>query len=79
MTLTYGQLTQASFLQKNQMLQNCFLIFVTLRWHSGVENREIYVKKRSNLSKKKFDIFNTEIAQCRQKLDIILGTKVVQF
>ena len=27
------QLTQASFLQKNQMLQNRFLISVTLRWH----------------------------------------------
>ena len=44
------QLTQASFLQKNQMLQNVF-----------------------------FDIFNAEIAQCRQKLDVILGIKVVQF
>ena len=27
------QLAQASFLQKNQMLQNLFLISVTLRWH----------------------------------------------
>ena len=27
------QLTQASFLQKNQKLQNHFLISVTLRWH----------------------------------------------
>ena len=27
------QLTQASFLQKNQMLRNVFLISVTLRWH----------------------------------------------
>ena len=27
------QLAQASFLQKNQMLQNGFLISVTLRWH----------------------------------------------
>jgi hypothetical protein len=27
------QLTQASFLQKNQMLQNVFLISVMLRWH----------------------------------------------
>ena len=26
-----------------------------------------------------FDIFNAEIAQCRRKLDVILGTKVVQF
>ena len=43
-------LTQASFLQKNQMLQKFF-----------------------------FDIFNAKIAQCHQKLDVILGTKVVQF
>ena len=27
------QLTQALFLQKNQTLQNRFLISVTLRWH----------------------------------------------
>ena len=27
------QLTQASFIQKNQPLQNCFLISVMLRWH----------------------------------------------
>ena len=27
------QLAQASFLQKNQMLQNGFLIAATLRWH----------------------------------------------
>ena len=27
------QLAQASFLQKNQMLQNGFLITATLRWH----------------------------------------------
>ena len=27
------QLTQASFLQKNQMLQNGFFISLTLRWH----------------------------------------------
>ena len=27
------QLTQASFLQKKTMLQNVFLISVTLRWH----------------------------------------------
>ena len=25
------------------------------------------------------DIFNAEISQCRRKLDVILGTKVVQF
>ena len=49
-TLRPTQMTQASFLQKNQLLQNGF-----------------------------FYIFNAEIAQCRQKLDVILGTKVVQF
>ena len=51
-TLRPPQLTKASFLQKNQMLQNGFLIFLTLRWHSGVENHEIWT--RSNLSKKNF-------------------------
>ena len=29
------QLAQAWFLQKNQMLQNGFLIFVTQRWHKA--------------------------------------------
>ena len=48
MTLTHKQWTQASYLQKNQMLQNVF-----------------------------FYIFNAEIAQFRQKLEVILGTKVV--
>ena len=32
-TLRPRELTQASFLQKNQTLQNVFLISVTLRWH----------------------------------------------
>ena len=32
-TLRPRQLAQASFLQKNQTLQNVFLISVTLRWH----------------------------------------------
>jgi hypothetical protein len=32
-TLCAARLTQASFLQKNQTLQNGFLISVTLRWH----------------------------------------------
>ena len=31
--------------------------------------------KKSNVAKWFFDIFNAEIAQCRQKLDIILVTK----
>ena len=34
-TLRPTQLTQDSFLQKNQMLQNGFLISVTLRWHKA--------------------------------------------
>ena len=49
-TLRPRQLTQASFLQKNQTLQNDF-----------------------------FDICTAEIPQCRQKLNLILRTKVVQF
>ena len=43
-----------------------------------VDTSFIFTKK-SNVAKCFFDIFNTEIAQCRQKLDVILGTKVVQF
>ena len=46
---------------KNQMLQNGFFyISVTLRWHGGIKNHEIwtfkvfYVEKRPNLSIKKF-------------------------
>ena len=38
-----------------------------------------FLQKKSNVAKCFFDIFNAEIAQCRQKLDVILGTKVVQF
>ena len=38
-----------------------------------------FLQKKSNVAKWFFDIFNTEIAQCRQKFDVILGTKVVQF
>ena len=37
------------------------------------------LSKKSNVAKWFFDIFNAEIAQCRQKLDVILETKVVQF
>ena len=36
-TFTNTQLTQASFLQKNQTLQNVFLIVVTMRWHRASE------------------------------------------
>ena len=32
-TFTNTKLTQASFLQKNQTLQNVFLIVVMMRWH----------------------------------------------
>ena len=51
------QLTQASFLQKNQMLQNGFLISVTLRWHSGVKNHEIWTFKVNFLSQKTSESF----------------------
>ena len=33
------------FLQKTQMLQKMFFISVTLRWHSGVKNHEIWTFK----------------------------------
>ena len=87
MTLRPTQLTQASFLQKNQMLQNVFLISVTLRWHRASVACNLQLKliilifhvKKLNVAKCFFDIFNAEIAQCRQKLDVILETKVVQF
>jgi hypothetical protein len=59
--LCVPQLTQASFLQKDQKLQNVFLMYVMLRWHTVIKNHEIwtfkinlYVKKRPNLSKKNF-------------------------
>ena len=42
-----------------------------------VDTNFIFTKK-SSVAKWFVDIFNAEIAQCRQKLDIILGTKVVQ-
>ena len=35
--------------------------------------------QKSNVAKCFFDIFNAEIAQCHQTLDVILGIKVVQF
>ena len=38
-----------------------------------------FLQKKSKVAKWFFDIFNAEIARCCQKLDIILGTKVVQF
>ena len=38
-----------------------------------------FLQKKMNVAKCFFDIFNAEIAQCRQKLDVIFGTKVVQF
>ena len=43
-----------------------------------VDTSFIFTKK-SNVAKCFFDIFNAEIAQCRQQLDVILGTKVVEF
>ena len=38
-----------------------------------------FLQKKSNVAKWFFDIFNAEIAQPHQELDVILGTKVVQF
>ena len=38
MAFNVPQLTQASFLQKKQMLQNVFLIFLTLRQHNVAKN-----------------------------------------
>ena len=52
LTLRPTQLTQASFLQKNQILQNVFLISVTQRWHSGVKNHEIWIFKVNFLCQK---------------------------
>ena len=43
-----------------------------------VDTSFIFTKK-SNVAKWFVDIFNAEIAQFCQKLDVILGTKVVQF
>ena len=42
-----------------------------------VDTSFIFTKK-SNVAKWFFDIFNAEIVQGCQKLDVILGTKVVQ-
>ena len=56
-TLRPTQLTQASFLQKYQMLQNGFLISVMLRWHSGVKNHEIWTFKVNFLCQKTSESF----------------------
>jgi hypothetical protein len=50
-------LAQPSFLPKNQMLQNGFLISVTLRWHSGVKNHEIWTFKVNFLCQKMSESF----------------------
>ena len=52
--LTYGQLSQVSFLQKNDMLQNSFLKFVTL---SGFKNHGIWTFKVNFLCLKMFKSF----------------------
>jgi hypothetical protein len=51
------QLAQASFLQKNQMLQNVFLISETLRWHRASVACKIKVFKVDyfDFSCKKFE------------------------
>ncbi len=40
-----------------------------------------FLQKKEKMLQNVFFIYilNTEIAQCRQKLNVILGTKVVQF
>ena len=45
------------FYKKNQMLQNGFLISVTLRWHSGVKNHEILTFKVNFLCQKTSESF----------------------
>ena len=55
-TMRPTQLTEASF-KKNQMLQNVFLISVTLRWHSGFENHEIWTFKVNFLCQKDPHLF----------------------
>jgi hypothetical protein len=59
------QLTQASFLQKNQTLQNGFLISVTLKWH-----RASVACKNQSFKVDYFIIFGTKIE--------ISGTKWVE-
>ena len=50
-------LAQCSFLPSNQTLQNGFLKSVTLRWHSGVENHEIWTFKVNFLCQKTSESF----------------------
>ena len=50
-------LTQTSFLQKNQMLQNGFLISVSLKRHIGVKNHEIWTLKVNFLCQKTSESF----------------------
>ena len=47
-------------------------IYVYDSWH-----KPHFYKKISNVAKLSFDICNTEIAQCCQKLDLILVNKVI--
>ena len=56
----------------DEKLHQIYLVtFMCLR----VDTSFVFTKK-SNVAKLFFDIFNVEIAQCCQKLDVILGTKV---
>ena len=56
-TLRPTHLAHLSFFLKNQMLQNLFLISVMLRWHSGVENHEIWTFKVNFLYQKTSESF----------------------
>ena len=59
-TMRPTQLTQASFFTKKSNVAKWFLITVTLRWHSGVENNEIWTFSQFSMSKN-FRIFLKKI------------------
>ena len=78
-----------NYLQKNKWL--AFVFFLKITW---AYSNQIYLvtlrptqltqasflqKEKSKVAKCFFYIFNAEIAQCRQKFDVISRTKVIQF
>ena len=80
----FRDLTIVSWLKENPASTLCIIssesnqiYLVTLR--NTQLKQASFLQKKKNVAKWFFDIFNAEIAQCRQKLDVILGTKVVQF
>ena len=66
-TLTYGQSTQASFLQKNQMLQNVFLIFVTLSNTLSPNIRRHFRNKTCSILKLSKNVFNKKCGPKRHR------------